>query len=268
MVSTFTALDASQYEQMMGRWSQILARQFIAFADVRDHDKVLDVGCGTGSLTLELLAAAKYLAVEAIDYSPVYLAAAKAKPGLEAVTFTQADVGNLPQADASFDRALSLLVLQFVPDTAGALAQMRRVVRPGGVVAAAVWDMRGGIPMQRIFWDTAACLSPGGEAARARAFSRPLTGPGELRTAFEAAGLLDVVDTALVMRMDYGSCDDFWEPIAAGEGPMGAFLGQLEAEDKSRLTDAVRRAYLGGGLDGPRSFVASAWACRGTTPIS
>ena len=106
----------------------------------------------------------------------------------------------------------------------------------------------------------------GGEAARARAFSRPLIAPGELRAAFEAAGLLDVVDTPLVMRMDYSSCDDFWGPIAAGEGPMGAFLAQLEAEDRSRLTEAVRRAYLGGRQDGPRSFIAVAWACRGTTP--
>jgi SAM-dependent methyltransferase len=266
MVSTFTAVDAGHYEQMMGRWSRILARQFIAFAGVLDGEHILDVGCGTGSLTLQLIDQLADLSVEAIDYSPVYLAAAKAKPGLAGVSFAQGDASQLPQADACFDRALSLLVLQFVPEAARAITEMRRVVRPGGTVAAAVWDMQGGFLMQRLFWDTAACVTSDGEAMRARAYSRPLTANGEMRAAFVAAGLADVAATALTIRMEYASFDDYWAPIDSGEGPMGAYIGQLPVQERGRLTDAVRRAFLGGGTDGPRGFLASAWACRGTVP--
>jgi SAM-dependent methyltransferase len=266
MSSTFTALDAGQYEQMMGRWSRVLARQFIAFAGPGDGEAVIDVGCGTGSLTFELLAAAKHLAVTAIDYSPVYLAAARAHPAAKSVTFLEADATALPMADASFDRALSLLVLQFVPQAKRAIDEMRRVVRPDGTVAAAVWDMRGGFLMQRLFWDAMACVVPSGEAGRARAYSRPLTGKGELVAAFHAAGLVDTVDTSLTIRMEYSCFDDLWRPIAGGEGPMGAYVSQLSPGERATGTAAVKRAYEGGAPDGPRSFVASAWACRGRVP--
>jgi SAM-dependent methyltransferase len=266
MSSTFTALDAGQYEQMMGRWSRVLARQFIAFAGLRDGEAVIDVGCGTGCLTYELLAAANDVSITAIDYSPVYLAAARAHSAAKAVTFKEADAATLPVADASFDRALSLLVLQFVPEAARAIAEMRRVVRPGGTVAAAVWDMRGGFLMQRLFWDAMACAVPSGEAGRARAYSRPMTSNGELLAAFNAAGLRDAADTSLTIPMNYSSFDDLWAPIAGGEGPMGAYLVQLSSEERERGTTAVRRAYEGGAPDGPRSFTASAWACRGRVP--
>jgi SAM-dependent methyltransferase len=266
MSSSFTAVDASQYEQMMGRFSRVLARQFIGFAGLRDGEAVIDVGCGTGNLTFELLAAAKDLAVTAVDYSPIFLAAARAKPGADAVRFEQGDAAALPMGDASFDRALSLLVLHFVPESARALAEMRRVVRPGGTVAAAVWDMRGGYYAQRMFWDTAACLLPSGEAARAKAYSRPLTGPGEMRQAFIAAGLADVVETALTIRMEYACFDEYWAPIAGGEGPIGAYVTQLEPEDRAVIGAAVKLAYEGGAADGPRSFAASAWACRASVP--
>jgi ubiquinone/menaquinone biosynthesis C-methylase UbiE len=231
MSSTFTAIDAGQYEQMMGRWSRVLARQFIAFAGPGDGEAVIDVGCGTGSLTFELLSAAKHLTVTAVDYSPVYLAAARAHPAAKSVKFLEADATALPVADASFDRALSLLVLQFVPEATRAVDEMRRVVSPGGTVAAAVWDMRGGFLMQRLFWDAMARVVPSGEAGRARAYSRPLTGKGELIAAFNAAGLVNTVDTSLTIRMEYSCFDDLWRPIAGGEGPMGAYLLQLSPSE-------------------------------------
>jgi hypothetical protein len=143
---------------------------------------------------------------------------------------------------------------------------MRRVVRRGGTVAAAVWDGRGGLLIHRLFWDTIACVLPSGEAGRARAYSRPMTEPGELREAFAAAGLLDVRETTLTIRMDYACFDDLWAPIAGGEGPMGAYLAQLPPDERERGTCAVKRAYEGGAPDGPRSFTASAWACRGLVP--
>jgi SAM-dependent methyltransferase len=262
MSSSFTAVDATQYEQMMGRFSRLLARQFIAFAGLRDGERVIDVGCGTGSLTYELLDAAKGLSLTGVDYSPVFLAAARAKPGAAAVKFEQGDAAALPMGDASFDRALSLLVLHFVPEAGRAVAEMRRVVRPGGTVAAAVWDASGGFTSQRMFWDTVACLLAG----RAQAFSRPMTRPGEMRQAFMAAGLIDVEEATLTIRMDYAGFGDFWAPIAAGEGPLGAYVMRLAPDERNIATDAVRRAYQGGTPDGPRSFAASAWACRALVP--
>ncbi len=266
MSSTFVAVDAAQYEQMMGRWSRELAALFIEFVGVRDGEKVLDVGCGTGSLTYALLDRAGGLRITGIDQAPVFLDAARAKPKAASIRFEQADATALPFEDASFDRALSLLVLHFVPESERALAEMRRVVKPGGTVGAAVWDMAGGYLAQRLFWDTAACLLPGAEEGRKRAYSRPLTRRGEMRAAFIERGFSEVLDTSLTIRMNYAGFADYWGPIAAGEGPLGAFLEKLDAEEKERLERGVRAAFEGGAPDGPRSFTASAWACVGRVP--
>src|SRR5580692_4053407 len=134
MSSTFVAVDAAQYEQMMGRWSRELAPLFLDFAGVRDGESIIDVGCGTGSLIFTLLDAARDLRLTGVDYAPVFLEAARAKPKAASVRFEQADATALPFEDASFDRALSLLVLHFVPESRRALAEMRRVVKPGGTV--------------------------------------------------------------------------------------------------------------------------------------
>ncbi len=266
MSSTFVAVDAAQYEQMMGRWSRDLAARFIEFAGVRDGESVLDVGCGTGSLTYALLDAAHGLRLTGIDQAPVFLDAARTKPKAASVRFEQGDATALPFEDASFDRALSLLVLHFVPEFQRALAEMRRVVKPGGTVGAAVWDGGGGYLAQRLFWDTAACLLPSGEQGRKRAFSRPLSRKGEMRTAFVESGFSDVLDTSLTIRMNYAGFADYWGPIAAGEGPLGAFFQKLDAKEKATVERGVRAAFEGGAPDGPRSFTASAWACAGRVP--
>jgi SAM-dependent methyltransferase len=266
MSSTFVAVDAAQYEQMMGRWSRELAPLFLDFAGVRDGESIIDVGCGTGSLIFTLLDAARDLRLTGVDYAPVFLEAARAKPKAASVRFEQADATALPFEDASFDRALSLLVLHFVPESARAVSEMRRVVKSGGSVGAAVWDAAGGYLAQRLFWDTAACLVPGGEEGRKRAYARPLTRKGEMRSAFTANGLLDVAETTLTIRMNYGEFADYWGPIAAGEGPLGAFFQKLDANEKATVERGVRAAFEGGAPDGPRSFIASAWACAGRVP--
>lgn len=266
MPTTFHARNADAYEQMMGRWSRRLAVPFLAFAGVADGERVLDVGCGTGSLTFALARAANVAGIAAIDYSPVFLEAARRANDDPRITFEQGDACALPHADASFDRALSLLVLHFIPEAGRAVAEMRRVVRPGGVVAAAVWDGYGGGPWQRMFWDTAAMLEPGAAAARREAYFRPMTRPGELRAAFSRAGLRDVGEAALTVRMDYADFADYWTPIAAGEAALGKYFATLGGEARRKLEEAVRAAYEAGEPDGPRSFAATAWACRGAVP--
>jgi len=140
---------------------------------------------------------------------------------------------------------------------------MRRVVRPGGVVAAAVWDHLGGMPGMRMVVDTVAAYSERGRQLRARFCFQPMMQPGEMRQAFVDQGLVDVTQAQLMVRMDYQSFDDLWAPIAAGEGPLGNYVTSLDASERERTDAAVRDAYEAGRPDGPRSFATIAWACRG-----
>jgi ubiquinone/menaquinone biosynthesis C-methylase UbiE len=250
----------------MGRWSQKLAPLFIDFAGLADGEKILDVGCGTGSLTFALVKAADLGEIAAIDYSPVFVEEAIRRNTDTRIKIWQGDACSLPFEDGAFDRALALLVLHFVPEAGKAVAEMRRVVRPGGVVAAAVWDHLGGMPGMRMMVDTVAALSEGGRQLRARYCFQPMMQPGEMKRTFVEQGLLAVTETELMVRMDYQSFDDYWAPIAAGEGPLGKYMATLDAAERARTATAVRNAYEAGRPDGPRSFANVAWACRGIVP--
>src|SRR5215210_3949098 len=160
----FSATNAEIYEQHMGRWSKILAVPFIDFAAVSGTGKILDVGCGTGSLALALAAAAPKAAVTGIDMSQPYIDFARSRGADARISFEQADATALPFVDEMFHAAMSLLVLNFIPEAERAAREMVRVTKPGGVVAASVWDLRGGLPYLRILADTAAALDPAGQA--------------------------------------------------------------------------------------------------------
>jgi hypothetical protein len=161
---------------------------------------------------------------------------------------------------------LALLVLHFVPEADKAVAEMRRVARSGGVVAAAVWDHLGGMPGMRMMVDTVAALNESGRQLRSRYCFQPMMQPGELRRTFVEQGLLDIVQMELMIRMDYQSFADYWAPIAAGEGPLGKYVASLDAAERACTDAAVRDAYEAGRPDGPRSFANVAWACRGIVP--
>ena len=266
MTSSFNVHDATGYEQIMGRWSRRLAPSFIDFAGLADGERVLEVGCGTGSLTFALASNATLAKIVAIDYSPIFVEATAQRSTDPRIEVRQADACALPFQGGSFDRALALLVLHFVPEAEKAIAEMRRVVRPGGVVAAAVWDHLGGMPGMRMMVDTVAALSEAGRRLRARYCFQPMMQPGEMKQAFVAQGLSNVAETQLMIRMDYRDFDDYWGPIAAGEGPVGQYVAALEAGERERTEAAVRDAYEAGRPDGPRSFANVAWACRGIVP--
>jgi ubiquinone/menaquinone biosynthesis C-methylase UbiE len=266
MASEFNVHDAAGYEQLMGRWSQRLAPLFIDFAGVDEGEKILDVGCGTGSLTLALARAAELSEIVAIDYSPVFVEEAMRRTTDTRIKVQQADACALPFEGGTFDRALALLVLHFVPDPGQAVTEMRRVVRPGGVIAAAVWDHLGGMPGMRMMVDTVAALGEPGRQLRARYCFQPMMQPGEMKQTFVERGLVDVTEVQLMIRMDYLSFDDYWAPIAAGEGPLGKYVATLDASERARTDAAVRDAYEAGRPDGPRSFANVAWACRGMVP--
>ena len=266
MTSSFNVHAASGYEQLMGRWSQKLAPLFIDFAGLEDGEKILDVGCGTGSLTFALPKAADLGEIAGIDFSPVFVEEATRRNKDPRITIRQGDACALPYDEGAFDRAMALLVLHFVPEAGKAVAEMRRVVRKGGVVAAAVWDHYGGMPGMRMMVDTVAALSEGGRQLRDRYCFQPMMQPGEMKRTFVEQGLSDVADTQLLIRMDYQNFDDYWAPIAAGDGPLGKYMATLDEAERSRVDAAVRGAYEAGRSDGPRSFANVAWACRAVVP--
>jgi SAM-dependent methyltransferase len=264
MPSIYKANDPAVYEQSMGRWSRRLARAFLDFAAIGSPKTVLDVGCGTGSLTFAVAASTPQATVTGLDYSQAYLDfAASRASGDQRLSFEQGDAAALRFDDQAFDATLSLLVLNFVPEADRAARELVRVTKSGGVVAASVWDFRGGLTFMRVFADTAAALDPDGDAFRAKLFSSPFTGPGEFAAAWAEMGLREVEQTALTIRMEFTSFSDYWEPWLGGQGTVGAYATALTDEKRTLIEQHLRRAYLSGSDDGPRSFAATAWAVRG-----
>jgi len=263
MSTTFHARSPAAYEAFMGRWSRRICGPFIAFTGSEAGESIVDVGCGTGSLTRVLTETVQPKRIVGVDLSDAYLEAARQNIRDARVSFEKADATQLNFPDAAFDRAVSMLVLQFVPDADRAIGEMKRVVKPGGVVAAAVWDSYGGVPAHRMFWDAASNIGVATEKDLASFFFRPMTRPGELAAAWIGQGLIDVEQSSLTIRMDYAGFDDYWAPIAAGEATLGKFAADLNSADRNRLETAVRRSYFGGVADGPRSFAAMTWVCKG-----
>ena len=264
--STFKASSGDGYEVLMGRWSRRLAGPFLDFVGTANGECVLDVGCGTGHLAFALMDRCQVKQLRGIDFSPAYVEHAARHNHDPRLQFQVGDACALDFPDHGFDRVLALLVLHFVPRTDQAIAEMRRVARPGAVVGAAVWDARGGLVANRMFFDTAAALDPEANERRARNFTRPMTRPGELAKAWLAAGFGDVVETALSIRMGFATFDDYWAPYEGKDGPGAEYVETLGDAERTRLRDAVRLAYLDGEADGPRSYAAIAWAVRGIVP--
>jgi SAM-dependent methyltransferase len=264
--STFLSGDGAGYDLQMGRWSRRLAPLLIDFAGVTHASRVLDVGCGTGSLTFALAQCPYVGGVTGIDLSSDYIAHALRRRPDPRICFEVGDATELHFDDRSFDHALSSLVLQFIPDPDRAVREMRRVTRSGGTVAAATWDSRGGVVIRRMFFDTAAVIDPNAATRRALTCARPMSRKDGLARAWNDAGLVDIEVDNLTIRMEYGSFLDFWSSIDGDDGPIAEYLGTLDAEAKLTLRRLIEAAYIDGEADGPRSYAATAWAVKGRVP--
>src|SRR4030095_16708083 len=245
-----------------GRWRRRLPPLLIDFAGIGAGD-VLDVGCGTGSLAFTLSQNPNLRSIRAIDFSPIYIEYAKRLNKDPRVQFQVADACALPFEDAAFDHCASLLVLAFIPQADLAVREMRRVTRPGGIVAGSMWDARGGLIMLRMFWDTAAMLDQRAVERRAKGFTRPMTRPGDLARAWRDAGLHDVVDGTITIRMEFADFDDFWTPMEGKDGSFAEYVSTLSIEGKDKLRDALRLAYLDGDVDAPRPYAATGGGAKG-----
>ena len=258
----FSAAEA--YERFMGRWSRDLAPRLVRFAGVCDGDAILDVGAGTGSLTGALVASTTAGSVVGVDRAVPYIAAASSRYRGPRTRFAVADAQQLPFDRQRFDRTLSLLIFNFIPNPGQAVGEMRRVTRPGGTIAAAVWDYAGGMEMLRVFWDEAVGLDP---AAAGRDEGRmPLCGRGELAALWREHGLQDVTEQSIAIDTPFSSFDDFWTPFLAGQGPAGAYASGLPAADRERLREALRRRLQPNSNADAFVLRARAWAVRGVIP--
>jgi SAM-dependent methyltransferase len=250
-VSFLAGADA--YDRFMGRYSVLIAPLIADFAGVAAGQRVLDVGCGPGALTTELVGRLGADSVSAVDPSETFVAAARDRhPGVD-VRLASAE--QLPFADEAFDGALAQLVVHFMADPRGGLSEMVRVTRPDGVVAACVWDHAGGQgPLSR-FWDVARELDPDVEDESRLAGARE----GALAQLFHGAGLREIEETALTISVEHPSFDDWWEPFTLGVGPAGSYTAALDAPRQAQLRERCRETLPAA----PFVLRAQAWAARG-----
>jgi SAM-dependent methyltransferase len=247
------------YDDFMGRYSRVLAPSFVSFAGVRSGERALDVGCGTGALTSALVDVLGPDLVSACDPTPGFVDACRA--ALPEVDFLLGRAEGLPYETDEFDVALSQLVLHFVTDPESAASEFRRVVRPGGRVAACVWDFDREMEMLRLFWDAALTVDPAApDEARTLRFGRS----GEISVLLVDAGMDDVVETSLEASSTYGDFGELWNGFLAGVGPAGTYCTSLDADAQS----AVREAFFEslGSPAGSFSLSAVARAACGRVP--
>lgn len=252
------------YEPYIGRWSRLVAARFLRWLPAGPGAAWCDVGCGTGALAHAILATERPSRVLGVDPSEAYLAAARR--GTTDPRFATAVGGatGLPAADGAFDRVVAALVLNFVPRPAEALAELRRVTRPGGLVGGYVWDYAEGMQLIRLFWGAAAALDPA--AAELDEGTRfPLCRPGPLRAAFEAAGLVDVEVAPIEVPTVFADFDDLWRPFLGGQGPAPGYCAALPADRRLALRDRLLAA-LPVAADGSIALRARAWAVRASVP--
>jgi SAM-dependent methyltransferase len=248
------------YEQYVGRWSRQVAPRFLSWLNVPPRRRWLDVGCGTGALSAAILDGCSPMSVAGVEPSEGFLE--KAQDQLAGrVLLRRGNAEQIPLEDCVVDVAVSGLVLNFVPDGCAALREMARVTRPGGTIAAYVWDYAGKMEMMRHFWDAAVEIDPA--AAKADEGARfPLCRPDALTELFAGAGLVGTEVTSIDITTAFASFDEYWRPFLGGEGPAPAYAMALDEKARAHLRDRIR-ARLSLRADGSLSLIARSWAVRG-----
>jgi len=225
---------ADAYDRFMGRYSVLLAPQFAALADVGVGQRALDVGCGPGALTTELVRRLGPAAVTAVDPSEPFVAAARERhPG---VSVESASAEHLPFPGQAFDAALAQLVVHFMADPVAGLSEMARVTRKHGVVAACVWDHAGGQGPLSVYWDAARELDPDVDDESKLAGARE----GHLTELLEAACLHEIQETNLAVSIEHPTFEDWWDPFMLGVGPAGGYVARLDPERQAELRERCR----------------------------
>jgi SAM-dependent methyltransferase len=258
--------DGDAYEAYIGRWSRLVAEQFIDWLAIPDNQRWVDVGCGTGALTARILRGAAPAAVVGIDPSAPFVAHAAATIIDPRARFRVGTALALPVEDAWADAVVAGLVLMLVADAAQALREMTRVAAPGAVIGGYVWDYAGEMQLIRRFFDAAVELDPAA-IAHDEGVRFPICAPEPLRNAFATAGLKDVAVRSIEVATVFRDFDDYWTPFLAGVGMAPAYAVALDEPARGRLRERLR-ATLPTEPDGSIQLIARAWAVRGSVPGS
>ena len=246
-------VDPGAYDRYMGRYSGLLAPQLADLAMVSAGQRVLDVGCGPGALTAELVKRLGAAAVSAVDPSKPFVAAVEERhPGVDV---RRAAAEQLPFQDAEFDATLAQLVILLMEDPTAGVAEMVRVTRKRGVVAASVWDYAGGRGPVSMLWDAARELDPDIVDESHLAGVRE----GDLAEMFDAAGLEEVEEATHSIRVEHSSFEEWWEPLTLGVGPAGSYVAGLDPAQRAQLRERCRAKLPAA----PFLLTAHAWAARG-----
>jgi SAM-dependent methyltransferase len=246
-------VGADAYDRFMGRYSVPLAPLFADFAGVAAGQRILDVGCGPGALTGELVTRVDPSLIAAADPAEFFVEAARER--YPAVRVERAAAEQLPFDDEVFDVALAQLVVHFMTDAVAGLREMGRVTRRDGIVAACVWDFAGGKAPLSLFWDAARELDPEVEAESDLAGTRE----GHLTQLFAEAGLREIAETALSISVEHASFDEWWQPYTLGVGPAGKYAANLDAAQHDQLRELCRSRLP----EAPFAVTSQTWAARG-----
>jgi SAM-dependent methyltransferase len=253
--------QGSGYDFYVGRWSRLVAAEFLKWIAIPQGQAWLDVGCGTGALSQCILECNAPACLVGVDSSDGFVSHTRAHIVEKRAAFRVGDARSLPVSDREFDAAVSGLVLNFVPDQPKAVAEMRRATRPGGKVAVYVWDYAGDMQLMRRFWDAAIALNP---AARDldEGLRFPVCRPDPLRILFASAGLRDIATEAIDVPTVFENFDDYWSPFLAGQGPAPGYCVSLPEPERATLRERIRTT-LPADRDGKIRLVARAWAVQG-----
>ncbi len=250
--------NADAYESYIGRWSKLVASEFLGRLDAPTATRWLDLGCGTGALSAEV---ARRGAHDVCGLDPaerfVRYAAAHVRG-----RFTVGDAQRLPFRDGAFGVVVCALVLNFIPDLAAALAEVRRVLRAKGLAAAYVWDYAGEMQLMRRFWEAAVVIDPNA-AGLAESLRSPICRPEALARAFAEAGLSSIATWPIDVPTRFRDFDDYWKPFLGATGPAPAFVASLDEQRRTALRDQLH-ATLPIAADGSIDLIARAWAVRAT----
>ena len=253
--------SGDSYEPYVGRWSRLVAREFLEWLEIPEQSQWLDVGSGTGALTQTILDRASPKKVKGVDRSEDYVDFARQRVDDPRAEFEVGNAQALPVESDTFDVAVSGLVFNFVPEPKQMVAEMMRAVHDGGTVALYLWDYAGKMQMMRHFWNAAAALDPAcRDLDEGRRF--PISNPTSLHDFFQNAGLSQVQVRPIDILAQFKDFDDFWNPFLGGQGPAAGYAMSLSEERRTRLRERLYNS-LPFALDGTISLIMRAWAAKG-----